>query len=322
MMKKLLAMLLIALLIGGAAFAQGDGQESSPTTGLPANAVYQPMVVQIDNNSKARPQVNMIQADVIYEIEVGGGGYTRYTAVYNDEIPDIVESIRSTREISADICLDWDATLVHYGGINSKNEKIAPLLASMGIDSHFNGLVDSVNFYRDKKRVAPHNAVARLMDMYGAVKKVSSRDTPLVFSAEQPTIQGEDVSEFSIDYNAGIGYIASYVYNAQEGLYYRYYGGEAHIDGGTGDQFVCANVIVQYTQASWYNGNGNVPVIQATGTNRCDYFIGGKHFTGYWERKTLTDNTAYYDDAGNVVNLVPGKTFIQLLNQKKSVDIG
>jgi hypothetical protein len=59
-----------------------------------------------------------------------------------------------------------------------------------------------------------------------------------------------------------------------------------------------------------------------TGTNKCDYFIGGTHFTGYWVRNSLTENTAYYDDAGNPVVFKAGRTFIQTLKDTKEVTIG
>ena len=89
----------------------------------------------------------------------------------------------------------------------------------------------------------------------------------------------------------------------------------------TGEQLTCANVIIMYHEASYYNGDGNVPVIQATGTNKCEYFIGGKHFTGTWQRESRDTTTTYLDDEGNEVLLKPGKTYIQMLNQNKSVEI-
>ncbi len=94
-----------------------------------------------------------------------------------------------------------------------------------------------------------------------------------------------------------------------------------HKDGVTGEQLTCTNVIVMYHEASYYKDNGNVPVIQASGTNKCEYFIGGKHFTGSWKRDGRDSNTVYLDDEGNEVLLKPGKTYVQMLNEKKNVEI-
>ncbi len=341
MKKHIVWFLLFAMLISGCAFAEEaqpeqaqaeqtqteetqpeqTGEQLSLTTGLPTTMPYKPMVVSMDNNRRARPQKNLASADVVYEIEIAGGGYTRYMAVFNDTIPDIVESVRSTREIGVDICRDWDGTLIHYGGLSAKGEFIPPLLNSMGIDVHFNGLEDSKNFFRDSERVQPYNAGAYLKQIYDASTKVSEQRAPLKFSATEPTIKGDDATAFEINYSKKSGHCASYKYNAEDGLYYRYYNGEEHKDGVTGEQLTCSNVIIMYHEASYYNGDGNVPVIQATGTNKCEYFIGGKHFTGTWQRESRDTTTTYLDDEGNEVLLKPGKTYIQMLNQNKSVEI-
>ena len=130
MKKHIVWFLLFAMLISGCAFAEEaqpeqaqteqtqaeetpaeqTGEQLSLTTGLPTTMPYKPMVVSMDNNRRARPQKNLASADVVYEIEIAGGGYTRYMAVFNDTIPDIVESVRSTREIGVDICRDWDGS--------------------------------------------------------------------------------------------------------------------------------------------------------------------------------------------------------------------
>ena len=44
------------------------------------------------------------------------------------------------------------------------------------------------------------------------------------------------------------------------------------------------------------------------------------HFTGYWQRDAVTENTVYYDDAGNEVLFKPGKTYIQVLKDTKEVN--
>lgn len=329
MKKSIVYFLLFALLISGCAFAeeaqteqpQADAAQLSLTTGLPTEMPYKPMVVSMDNNRRARPQKNLASADVVYEIEIAAGGYTRYMAVFNEQIPDIVESVRSTREIGVDICRDWDGTLIHYGGLSAKGEFIPPLLNGMGIDVHFNGLEDSKNFFRDSERVKPYNAGCYLKQIYEASSKVSKPNTPLKFSADSPTIKGDEVKSFEINYSKKSKHCASYKYNAEDGLYYRFYNDKPHKDGVTGEQLTCTNVIVMYHEASYYKDNGNVPVIQASGANKCEYFIGGKHFTGSWKRDGRDSNTVYLDDEGNEVLLKPGKTYVQMLNEKKNVEI-
>ena len=117
-MKKILsAVIALILVFSTVALAEGEAVNYSLTTGLPTEKTEQKLVaVQFDNTGKARPQVNMIDADVIYEAELTNGGYTRYTAIFNDTIPELVEAIRSARMMHIDIAIDWGATFVHFGG--------------------------------------------------------------------------------------------------------------------------------------------------------------------------------------------------------------
>ncbi len=72
---------------------------------------------------------------------------------------------------------------------------------------------------------------------------------------------------------------------------------------------------------SWYGGDIERPVVALTGTNRCDYFIGGKHFTGNWIRGDVSACTAFYDDEGNIVLFKPGKTFIQIIKKADQLEL-
>lgn len=67
----------------------------SMTTGLSIDHENRTMVVQMDNEPGARPQKGVGSADIVYETELYNGGYTRYTVVFNDTIPEKIEAIRS-----------------------------------------------------------------------------------------------------------------------------------------------------------------------------------------------------------------------------------
>ena len=68
----------------------------SPTTGLPGNAEYRPVQVQIDNESTGRPQFGIQAADVVYEAMIEGID-TRLSAIFNDTLPEKVGPVRSSR---------------------------------------------------------------------------------------------------------------------------------------------------------------------------------------------------------------------------------
>lgn len=326
-MKKVLIMILaLAMFLPAIAFAESEVAPQEPqlslTTGLPTDKPYKALAVQFDNSADARPQKNMSEADVIYEIEIARGGYTRYTAIFNDTIPEEVEAVRSARIMHADVALDWSATFVHFGGQQMAGSSVYDYFKQVGL-KRFDGLSDSKNFYRDNKRVAPYNVVARLLQMADATEAPAAEKihTPLTFSAENPTIKGEDVSVFRIPYGEKIGFYPSYEYLEKEGVYRRYYNRQDMIDGASEKNYDVENVIVMYADYSWYDNASDRPIVALTGTNKCEYFIGGKHFTGTWTRESVQSSTTYLDDEGNVVAFKPGKTFIQIVKPSVEIEI-
>ncbi len=322
MKRVILLILALAVMMSAFALAEGETQQLSLTTGLPTDKAYKALAVQFDNSADARPQLNMSKADIIYEIEINDGGYTRYTAIYNDEIPEEVEAVRSARIMHADVALDWSAVFVHFGGQQMAGSNVYDYFSSVNLD-RFDGLHDSRFFYRDNKRVAPYNVVCRLQQLYDSFEAYHPEriHTPLTFSAENPTIKGEDVDVFRIPYGQKIGFYPSYEYIEDEGVYRRYYNRKDMLDGADQSTYDFENVIVMYADYSWYDGAADRPIVALTGTNKCEYFIGGKHFVGSWVRNSVQESTIYLDDEGNVVNFKPGKTFIQIVKPEVELDI-
>ncbi len=326
-MKKTLTLVLaLALTLCSCAFAEQPvltdvpASAASITTGMAKDTPNRIILSQMDNEPGARPQMGIGSADIVYEIETYNGGATRYTAVFNDEIPEQIEAIRSARIVHADVALEYGGCFIHFGGQQHAGSNVYEYFKSVPMQARIDGISDGNGyFYRDKSRSAPNNVVCRLQKIYENLDWDSLQvKSPLKFSQEGYTRQGEPCEVFSIDYNKS--YHPGYVF--QDGRYARTYGGNAFVDGITGEQVYCDNVIVQYVTYSWYGGSSDRPCVTTTGTNKCDYFIDGMHFTGYWQRDAVTENTVYYDDAGNEVLFKPGKTYIQVLKDTKEVTIG
>ena len=319
-MKKFIAMILaLGMLFSACAFAEDDAVKYSLTTRLPTDHEYKPMVVQLDNEPGARPQCGIASADVVYETEVYGGGYTRYTVVFNDTIPELVEAVRSARLHHMNIYREWGGAFVNFGFQTAEGTD-AQAYAKQVTQYLFNGLVMSSGFYRDSARKAPNNVVCELAKLYERMTDPVEERSPFVFS-DTPTQKGEQISVFRVPYNQKNGYYPSYQWDASKGKYVRYYNRADYLDGFTGEPITCSNVIVQYVGYSWFGGDSNRPVVADVGTNKCDYFIGGYHFTGYWVRESAGGSTVYYDDDGEVVQFARGKTYVQMLRDSERVEI-
>ena len=319
-MKKIVCIVL-AMMLAFASFALAEGANVSITTGRPTEKGATTMVVQMDNEPSARPQKGIASADVVYEIELYKGGYTRYTAVFNDNIPDQIEAIRSARIVNADIYADYNGAFVHFGGQKYEGSNVYEYFNTLSIGARYDGITGMREFYRDSSRSAPNNVVCKLRELYDKTDWASiTCRSPLKFKAAAEVPAGEDVVNFAVNYRDG-KYSPSYIWDPAAFKYNRYYNGNPYVDGLTGEQVTCDNVIVQSVEYGWYNKKGDAPRVTTVGTGRCEYFIGGKHFSGSWRRDSIDQNTVYLDEAGNEVYFNPGVTFIQILTSEKSVDI-
>ena len=320
------------MILASAAIAEG---KVSITTGLPTDKEATTMVVQLDNQPGARPQKGIGSADIVYEIELYRGGATRYTAVFNDNIPAEVEAVRSTRIVNAMVFSEYCGAYVYYGArvvegnsaIDFMNSK--SFVKAVGDRARYNGIwvgchdnncntEGTGKFYRDGHRVAPHNVIAKLNELYELTdwSEIICK-SPLNFrSAFKVPKDGEDVTAFAIDYGSR-SYAPSYVWDASLNRYQRLYNNKPFTDGATGEQVYVDNVIVQHVRSSWHNNSSEGPVVEMVDENVCDYFVGGKHFTGTWKRDKLSHNTVYYDENGKKVKFNPGVTYIQVFKDSE-----
>ena len=83
-----------------------------------------------------------------------------------------------------------------------------------------------------------------------------------------------------------------------------------------GEQLAFTNVIVQAITMNWKGYEQPDPVL--TGTGNADYFIGGKHFSGVWERESMNSRTVFYGEDGNEISLMRGKTLIILMDYSEN----
>ena len=78
-----------------------------------------------------------------------------------------------------------------------------------------------------------------------------------------------------------------------------------------GNTITFSNVIVQGITMHWKGSSRPDPVL--TGTGNADYFIGGRHFAGVWEREDNDSRTVFYGPDGEEIELQRGRTLIILM---------
>ena len=90
----------------------------------------------------------------------------------------------------------------------------------------------------------------------------------------------------------------------------------AYEDRVPGNTITFSNVIVQGITMKWRGGARPDPVL--TGRGNADYFMGGKHIAGVWEREDYDHRTVFYGPDGNEIEMQRGRTLIILMGYNNS----
>ena len=131
----------------------------APLTGLPdpsgASLTRPALSVKVENTADARPQAGIDQADVVYE-EVVEGNITRFVAIFNSAVPDVIGPVRSVRAEDPDIVWPLGGIFAYSGGaqVNVDAINAAPVHA---VDEDAAGSAMVRNEPSQPPRDAPHN---------------------------------------------------------------------------------------------------------------------------------------------------------------------
>lgn len=278
-----------------------------------------PVAIMIGNTNDALPQYGVGQADVVYEVPAEGG-ITRLMPIFQDYSDlDKIGSVRSCRHYYAYYAMEFDAIYIHYG-----QASYAEALLSSGKIEDLNGLdgaIDSRTFYRDNERRAPHNAFVSTEGIDEGIK-YKEYDTELPSDYEGHYLFNEDdEKEITLDKGEAAavvqpGYYLNnpwFVYDKEDGLYYRFQYKKEHMDEASGEQLAFKNVILQYAASERIDAKYGYLDVTTVGEGTGKYITNGKAIDITWKREREEDPTRYYDMQGNEIVLNQGKTMVCVL---------
>lgn len=293
-----------------------DGKVKSYLTGeyvSPEIGRRGPIAVSINNVKDAIPSSSLSKAGVIYEAPVEGE-LTRLMPVFEDyDGLEKIGSVRSCRDYFLSYAGAFDAIYVHYG-------QCAYALSYFDLPqvNNINGLGwygDQV-FYRTSDRKSPHNAYT---SAEGIQKGIETKGFSQEYAADYtPQFQFEWVGNtVNLDNGTDAAYVEVgypynkpwFVYNEQEGLYYRYEYGSEQMDDVFNVQLSCKNIIMEYVNWSPYESTQYLN-IDTTSGGAGKYITNGKAIDITWTRDDLFGPARYYDADGNEITLNTGVTWV------------
>ena len=290
-----------------------------------------PIAVMIDNQSGARPQAGLNNAELVYEIIVEGG-LTRYMAVFKNASLDQIGPIRSARHYFLDYALENDAIYVHYGWSPQAESDIKTLKVN-----NINGLTEATStrkgespFWRISEKEAPHNVMSSTSEMKRIAqtdnyslesdkKSVLNYTSKTVNLMDDPT--AKDCEKVTIPFSEYT--TTSFEYDSITKRYTKFEDGKKLIDFNTKDDLTTKNIIVvkvKNTDLNDGSGKGRQE-IDNIGTLEGWYITNGKAIEITASKASRTDQTVYKNSKGQEIKVNDGNTFIIMCPTTSDVTI-
>lgn len=275
-----------------------------PAEGSPTRAA---LAVKIDNVPNARPQAGINSADVVY-VELVEGGQTRFAAVFQSENAGTIGPVRSMRTTDINLLRPLNSPLFASSGANDgvtsavNASSLINVSASTGAGSAY---------FRDSSggRFAPHN----LFSSDSALRSTSSSagTPPQLFSLRRPGSENPNNPEPTNGVNVSYQNTSvSYVWDGEG--WARSQDGGATIDATTGARTAPETVIVRFTPYGTSPADRNSPEATTVGSGTAWIFTEGQLIRGNWSKASGDAVTIYTDGDGNVVELAPGRVWVEL----------
>jgi hypothetical protein len=286
-----------------------------PLTGVenpdPVVAARPALIVKIDNASGARPQSGFNEADLVFE-EIVNDHITRFAMVFQSGDSDPVGPIRSGRLQDVDLFTALNHPLFAWSGGNKTvtNEINNSELVNIGPSK-------AAVYYRAKDRKIPHNLYSNTAALY-------TQTPPFAPPAKQQFTYREPGAPAAGTPSAGVTVKLDSIdvrwdWNAANGVYYRTMEGSRHMDRNSG-QVSTNNVVVLAME--YAPGISGSPDAQTLGSGEAFVFTGGNYIHGTWTRNDIHDPFSLVADDGKVIQLQPGRSFIELPRQNSTLPLG
>jgi hypothetical protein len=295
--------------------AAADVEEKtvSPLTGLEAEEGelnQRPVAVMINNHPSARPQSGLNKADVVYEV-LSEGKITRFLAVFQSELPDVIGPVRSARDYYIDLSKGYDALYISHGWSPTAKAKL-----EAGEADYLNGLFyDGTLFWRADHRKAPHNSyISKENILKGAESNnydLTAEVDPFEFLSkeEAESLTGEPAKKVVIKYDDSQSWHVTYEYNQTEQIYSRYSGNEQTVDLESEEPISLSNILIVEMDHDIIDDYGRRG-IDITSRGKAILLQNGLKQEVEWENR---DGRIIPVKNGEIMKFIPGRTWINIV---------
>lgn len=280
--------------------------EREPLTGRVSDGMPErpALAVKIDNHRAARPQVGLDQADIVFEMRAEG--VTRFMAVFHSETPNPVGPVRSSRTSDFDLLGGLDNPLYASSG---GNDYVAGQLRSLPI-MEVTAISQTGVYFRDGSRSAPHNLFADSADLFALADADAAPPAPwFSYRDEGEGAEGGTAATGPVTVSYRDSPVVTHTWDEDRGGWLRTQDNRPHT-AVTGEQLAPENVVILITTYVRSSADAASPELVSVGQGQAIVLTDGRIIEGTWNRPTVDDKPVVIDDAGQVIELTPGRTWV------------
>ena len=284
-------------------------------TTVPAGSLaHASIAAKIDNHWDARPQVGLERTDILFE-ELVEGGITRYVALWQSDIPEVLGPVRSIRPMDPDIVSPFGGIICYSGG----QQRFVTLMRQTPVYNAIHGQSDTKDtFFRQKGMPAPHDVLVKAQEVLAQHPDIDAPAQQFAYSldAVSSTAAKDGVPTAVINYRFSSLFYGTWTWDPTSTKWLRVQQGETDLDSN-GAQLSAANVVV--LRVGVVNDKG-VPKTELYGSGEAWVSSGGGTVHGTWTKDSATSSIRLLDDSGVTIRLAAGNTWFELIPHAGSID--
>lgn len=277
-------------------------------TTVPAGSLaHASIAAKIDNHWDARPQIGLERTDLVFE-ELVEGGITRYVAIWQSDIPELLGPVRSIRPMDPDIVSPFGGIICYSGG----QQRFVALMRKTPVYNAIHGQADTeATFFRTKDKAAPHNVLVKAQAVLAQHKDIAPPAQQFAYSLDTAgsTAAKDGAPTSVVNYRFSNGFYGTWTYDLAKQLFLRAQQGKKDLDGN-GTQLSATNVVVLRVGVV---NDGGVPKTQLFGSGEAWVSSGGATVHGTWSKAAATSPIRLLDDNGVTIRLAAGNSWIELV---------
>ncbi len=285
--------------------------ELAPLTGEPVepgSLSRSTLAAKIDNHPRARPQVGLDRADIVFE-ELVEGGLTRYVGVWHSDVPAEIGPIRSIRPMDPDIISPLGGIVAYSGG----QQRFVDLMRATRVYNAIHGQADTdAVMYRGSNAPAPHNVIVRAPELLAQHADIAAPAQQFAFAADAVSAtaakDGQPITSMAMTFGSLAS--PSWAWDAASGTWLRSMTGGAPDTAASGARLSAVNIVVMRVPVQVIQ---DIPTTQMIGGGEAWVSSGGKIVPATWSKPDQNTPPRLVDAQGAAVRLAPGATWVELV---------